>query len=76
MFSSEEEKKGIFEQGVKMNFEETLKAQRIIIAIALILMSLVSFNLALKGTYTIIALIVGFAFLGMAFFLLFRLKKI
>jgi heme O synthase-like polyprenyltransferase len=76
MFSSEEEKKGIFEQGVKMNFEETLKAQRIIIAIALILMSLVSFNFALKGTYTIIALIVGFAFLGMAFFLLFRLKKI
>jgi heme O synthase-like polyprenyltransferase len=76
MFSSEEEKKGIFEQGVKMNFEETLKAQRIIITIALILMSLVSFNFALKGTYTIIALIVGFAFLGMAFFLLFRLKKI
>ena len=58
-----------------MNFEETLKAQRIIIAIALILMSLISFNFALKGTYTIIALIVGFAFLGMAFFLLFRLKK-
>ena len=57
-----------------MNFEETLKAQRIVIAIALILMSLVSFNFALKGTYTIIALIVGFAFLGMAFFLLFRLK--
>jgi len=58
-----------------MNFEETLKAQRIIIAIALILMSLISFNFALKGTYTIIALIVGFAFLGMAFFLLFGLKK-
>ena len=59
-----------------MNFEETLKAQRVIIAIALILMSLISFNFALKGTYTIIALIVGFAFLGMAFFLLFRLKKV
>jgi len=58
-----------------MNFEETLKAQRVIIAIALILMSLISFNFALKGTYTIIALIVGFAFLGMAFFLLFRLKN-
>jgi len=58
-----------------MNFEETLKAQRVIIAIALILMSLISFNSALKGTYTIIALIVGFAFLGMAFFLLFRLKN-
>jgi len=58
-----------------MNFEENLKAQRIIIAIALILMSLISFNFALKGTYTIIALIGGFAFLGMAFFLLFRLKK-
>ena len=57
-----------------MNFEETLKAQRVIIAIALILMSLISFNFALKGTYTIIALIVGFAFLGMAFFLLFRLR--
>jgi heme O synthase-like polyprenyltransferase len=59
-----------------MNFEETLKAQRIIIAVALIVMSLVSFNFALKSAYTIIALIVGFAFLGMAFFLLFRLKKI
>jgi len=59
-----------------MNFEEKIKAQRIIIAIALILMSLVSFNFALKGTYTIIALIVGFAFLGVAFFLLFRLKNI
>jgi len=69
-------KKGIFEQGVKMNFEENLKTQGIIIAIALILMSLISFNFALKGTYTIIALIVGFAFLGMAFFLLFRLKKV
>jgi len=59
-----------------MNFEEKIKSQRIIIAIALILMSLVSFNLALKGTYTIIALIVGLAFLGMAFFLLFRLKRV
>ncbi len=59
----------------KMNFEEEIKSQKIIIAIALILMSLISFNFALKGTYTIIALIVGFAFLGMAFFLLFRLKK-
>ena len=58
-----------------MNFEEELKAQRIIIAIALILMSLISFNFALKGTYKIIDLIVGLAFLGMAFFLLFRLKK-
>jgi len=58
-----------------MNFEEKIKSQRIIIAIALILMSLISFNFALKGTYTVIALIVGFAFLGMAFFLLFRLKK-
>ena len=58
-----------------MNFEEKIKSQKIVIAIALILMSLISFNFALKGTYTIIALIVGFAFLGMAFFLLFRLKK-
>jgi len=58
-----------------MNFEEKIKSQKIIIAITLILMSLVSFNFALKGTYTIIALIVGFAFLGMAFFLLFRLKR-
>ena len=55
-----------------MNFEEKIKSQRIVIAIALILMSLVSFNFALKGTYTIIALIVGFAFFGMAFFLLFH----
>jgi len=60
----------------EMNFEKRLKAQKTIIAIALILMSLISFNFALKGTYTIIALIVGFAFLGMAFFLLFRLKKV
>ncbi len=58
-----------------MNFEEKIKSQRIVIAIALILMSLISFNFALKGTYTIIALIIGFVFLGMAFFLLFRLKK-
>ncbi|OEU64011.1 MAG: hypothetical protein BBJ57_06015 [Desulfobacterales bacterium PC51MH44] len=58
-----------------MNFEERLKAEKTIIAIALIMMSLVSFNFALKGTYTIIALIVSLAFLGMAFFLLFRLKK-
>ena len=70
-----EEKKGIFEQRNKMNFEEKIKSQRIVIAIALILMSLISFNFALKGTYTIIALIVGLVFLGMAFFLLFRLKK-
>ena len=76
MFSSEEERKGIFEQGVKMNFEEKIKSQRIIIAIALILMSLISFDFALKGTYTIIALIVGLVFLGMAFFLFFRLKKV
>ncbi len=59
-----------------MNFEEEIKSQKIIIAIALILMSLISFNFALKGTYTIIALIVVFAFLGMAFFLLFGLKKV
>jgi len=58
-----------------MNVEERLKAQRIVIAIALILMSLISFNFALKGTYTIISLIVGFAFLGVALFLLFGLKK-
>jgi len=58
-----------------MNFEEKIKSQKIVIAIALILMSLISFNFALKGTYTIIALIVGLVFLGMAFFLLFRLKK-
>ncbi len=58
-----------------MNVEERLKAQKIVIAIALILMSLISFNFALKGTYTIISLIVGFAFLGMALFLLFGLKK-
>ena len=59
-----------------MNFEEKIKSQKIIIGIALILMSLISFNFALKGTYTIIALIVGLVFLGMAFFLLFRLKKV
>ena len=58
-----------------MNYEKKIKSQRIIIAIPLILLSFVSFNVALKGTYTLIALIVGFAFLGMAFFLLFCLKK-
>jgi len=58
-----------------MNVEETLKAQRIIIAIALILMSLISFNFAVKGTLTIISFIIGLAFLGMALFLLFGLKK-
>lgn len=58
-----------------MNLEEKLKAQRIIIAIALILMSLISFNFAVKGTLTIISFIIGLAFLGMALFLLFGLKK-
>ena len=58
-----------------MNVEETLKAQRIIIAIALILMSLISFNFAVKGTLTIISFIIGLAFLGMALFLLFGLKN-
>ena len=58
-----------------MNLEEKLKAQRIIIAIALILMSLISFDFAVKGTLTIISFIIGLAFLGMALFLLFGLKK-
>jgi len=58
-----------------MNYEKKIKSQRIIIVIPLIFLSLVSFNVALKGTYTLIALIVGFAFLGMAFFLLFFLKR-
>jgi len=58
-----------------MNLEEKLKSQRIIIAIALILMSLISFNFAVKGTLTIISFIIGLAFLGMALYLLFGLKK-
>jgi len=58
-----------------MNLEEKLKAQRIIIAFALILMSLISFDFAVKGTLTIISFIIGLAFLGMALFLLFGLKK-
>ena len=58
-----------------MNLEEKLKAQRIIIAIALILMSLISFDFAIKGTLTIISFIIGLAFLGMALFLLFGLKN-
>lgn len=58
-----------------MNFEERLKAQKIIIAIALILMSLISFNFALKGIQTIIAFLIGLAFLGVALFVLFGLKK-
>jgi len=58
-----------------MNFEEKLKSQRIIIAFAFILMSLISFNFAIKGTLMIISFIIGLAFLGMALFLLFGLKK-
>jgi len=58
-----------------MTFEEKLKSQRIIIAIAFILMSLISFNFAIKGTLTIISFIIGLAFLGMALYLLFGLKK-
>ncbi len=58
-----------------MNREEKLKSQRIIIAIVLILMSLVSFNFAVKGTLTIISFIIGLAFLGVGLFLLFGLKK-
>jgi len=58
-----------------MNLEERLKAQKIIIVIALILMSLVSFNFAVNGTYTIIAFLLGLAFLGVALFVLFGLKK-
>ncbi len=58
-----------------MYLEEKLKAQRIIIAIALILMSLISFDFAIKGTLTIVSFIIGLAFLGMALFLLFGLKK-
>ena len=58
-----------------MNLEEKIKSQRIIIAIALILMSLISFDFAIKGTLTIISFIIGLAFLGMALFLLFGLKK-
>ena len=58
-----------------MTFEEKLKSRKIIIAIALILMSLLSFNFAVKGTYTAIAFLLGLAFLCLAFFVLFGLKK-
>jgi hypothetical protein len=58
-----------------MNLEEKIKSQRIIIAVVLILMSLISFDFAIKGTLTIISFIIGLAFLGMALFLLFGLKK-
>ncbi|MBC8358689.1 MAG: hypothetical protein H8E54_07045 [Candidatus Aminicenantes bacterium] len=58
-----------------MNLEEKIKSQKIIFVIALILMSLVSFNFAVKGTYTIIAFLLGLAFLGVALFVLFGLKK-
>jgi len=56
-----------------MSFEEELKAQSIIIAIALILMSLISSNFAAKGTITIISFIIRLAYFGMALFLLFGL---
>jgi len=58
-----------------MTLEERIKAQKTIIAIALILLSLVSFNFALKGTKTIIAFLLGLALLGIASFALFGLKK-
>jgi len=58
-----------------MNFEERLKAQKIIIAIALILISLVSFNFAVKGTYTIIAFLLGLAFFREGVFCLIWLEK-
>ena len=58
-----------------MTFEEKLRSQKIIIGIALILMSLISFNFAVKGTYTAIAFFLGLVFLSMAFFVLFGLKK-
>jgi hypothetical protein len=59
----------------KMNFGERIKAQRIIIAVALILMSLASFKLAVIGPNTIIALLLGLTFLGIGFFVLFGMKK-
>lgn len=58
-----------------MNLGEKIKAQKIIIAAALILMSLASFKLALIGLNTIIAILLGLAFLGIGFFVLFGLKK-
>jgi len=58
-----------------MNLEEKIKSQKIIFVIALILMSLVSLNFAVKGTYTIIAFLLGLTFLGVALFVLFGLKK-
>jgi hypothetical protein len=58
-----------------MNLGERIKTQRIIIAVALILMSLASFKLALKGFNTIIAILLGVTFLGIGFFVLFGLKK-
>jgi len=65
----------LYKGRIKMNYEKKIKSQRIIVAIIFILLSCVSFNVALRGTYTLIAIIVGFAFQGMAFFLLFKLKK-
>jgi len=58
-----------------MTFEEKLRSQKIIIGIALILMSLISFNFAVKRTFTTIAFLLGLVFLGMAFFVLLGLKK-
>lgn len=58
-----------------MNFEEMIKAQKTIIAIALILMSFVSFDFAVKGAFPIIAFLLGLTFLGVALFVLFGLKK-
>jgi len=58
-----------------MNFGEKIKSQRIIIATALILMSLVSFKLAVIGPNKILAFLLGLTFLGIGFFVLFGLKK-
>ncbi|MDH4220238.1 MAG: hypothetical protein OEZ52_04175 [Candidatus Aminicenantes bacterium] len=58
-----------------MNLGEKIKSQRIIIATALILMSLASFKLAVIGPNKIVAFLLGLTFLGIGFFVLFGLKK-
>lgn len=58
-----------------MGLEERLKSQKIVLAIAFVIISLISFNSAIKGTNTIIGILLGLVFLGMALFCFFGLKK-
>jgi len=58
-----------------MNLGEKVKSQKIIIAMALILMSLASFKSAVIGPNKIVAFLLGITFSAIGLFVLFGLKK-